>query len=218
MSGTQSLVTTAARVWAFPFLCAIASAGVAVAGVRLGLGEYGPVFSAGNVGLSLALLLRQHAHSPDRMRRKSWKINLGLREGYDPEGKTHSVDEAIAVFKRWALERSRAGLPYLTGSITGDTMVYVITPEKPSALTVSSETTTEESKEEEEEAFATAEPSAIVFGELRPRYDQGRSDEEVLATLRDLARALGKALRQNRVYFTLEDVQHSVECGGGDGR
>ena len=206
------------RAWAFPVTCALIAAGVAATSTYYGYTEYNSVFGAANVGLSAAFLVRQHDQSPDRMAKRSWSINCGLEEGYTGKGKLHPFETARDGYLAWLDRKHRTKTPHLTGSITPDLLCYPIDRAENGTLI---------------QRGAVAEPSACLRGELRPRYDQHRTDEEVrslarlhlpmtvtdvrqvLETLRDLALHMLHVLGQHRVYYSYVGTQYSVDRDPG---
>ena len=47
--------------------------------------------------------------------RRDFRITVGLREGWDDEGRVFDVSEAVRTARRWMKRRVEAGLPALSG-------------------------------------------------------------------------------------------------------
>ena len=56
--------------------------------------------------------------------RREFKITVGLREGYDPEGRVYDIGEATKIALRWMTERAGAGKPFLSGMVTRGEVAY----------------------------------------------------------------------------------------------
>lgn len=118
--------------------------------------------------------------------RRPFSITLGIVEGYGPEGKVHSVEEAVEASLDWMKSQAAAGRSYLTGTFTTGEVVYAW-PEGPG------------------EAGGGHEPTATFSGEVSVLYNADTSDEEVVRLLDELASYLGSALGQTRVYVSYRD-------------
>jgi hypothetical protein len=49
--------------------------------------------------------------------RHDFRITVGLREGWDPEGRVYDVSEAVRTARSWMKRRVGAGLPALSGHV-----------------------------------------------------------------------------------------------------
>lgn len=58
---------------------------------------------------------------------------------------------------------------------------------------------------------AVAEPSAVLKGELHPHFDKDRDEDEVVQTVRDLAKVLQERFNQTRVLYSFMDRQYSYD-------
>ena len=114
--------------------------------------------------------------------RREFKITVGLREGYDPEGRVYDVSEATKIALRWMTERAGAGKPFLSGMFTRGEVAYAW--RRPDGA-----------------VGRDREPVAIFTGEAIPLYSGALDDAEIEAMLNELAALLGAALRQERIYI-----------------
>ena len=89
--------------------------------------------------------------------------------------------------KKWIITRRKENLPILSGSVQEEVMIYPYDED------------------------AIMEPSAIIKGELSPKFDKHRSDFEVLQTLNSLVTDLMFGLGQNRVYYSYCDKQYTLD-------
>ncbi len=121
-----------------------------------------------------------------RGERRSFAITCGLAEGYGPETKTHSGEEAVEVILGWQKHNAAAGQAFLTGTVSTGEVVYAW-----------------------QESLGVAggghEPAAIFSGEVSPLYNADTTDENVEFMLEELAGRLGNALGQTRVYVAYGD-------------
>lgn len=111
-----------------------------------------------------------------------FSITCGLREGYGPDGKLHTVEEVVTIVKKYFVKCAIAGLPFLAGSITTGTGVYANLMR----------------------GVFCNEPQATFSGNFNPLYHDGLTTEEVAESLNGLASALGEALGQTRVYVAYD--------------
>ena len=56
--------------------------------------------------------------------RREFRITVGLREGYDPEGRVYDLSEASKIALRWMTDRAAAGKPFLSGMFTRGEVAY----------------------------------------------------------------------------------------------
>jgi hypothetical protein len=127
--------------------------------------------------------------------RREFKITVGLREGYDPDGRVYDVSEPTKIALRWMTERAAAGKPFLSGMVTRGEVAYAW-------------------RRDDGSAGRDREPVAIFTGEVIPLYAGSLMDEEVEAMLNELAALLGKALRQERIYIAYRDQTWIVKRKG----
>lgn len=127
------------------------------------------------------------------MPQRSFQITFGLRRGYEGEGADHTLAEAEQALSEWMAARVAAGLPIVTGMTSTATLFYPVR------------------NAGEDGRRVTREPSAVFVGSLSPKYDAGRSDTEVAETLNSLARHLGVALGQKRVYVSFASRQWTID-------
>lgn len=168
--------------------------GVGVAMVFFQLTQWEVLFTTLTLAFSASNWLQQRFFMDStRMRKKTWQVDCGLLEGYDAStGRMHTQLEARAAYADWMRGRVQQGLPIVTGGIDFRWMVYHV-------------------RNGEDGKRIIEEESARLAGELSPKYDKGRSDDEVLATLFDLARYMLRALGQTRVYVSFLDVVHTID-------
>ncbi len=125
--------------------------------------------------------------------RRDFRITVGLREGWDPEGRVYDVSEAVRTARRWMRRRVEAGLPALSGMFTRAEVTYAWP--KP-----------------EGGAGSDREPVAIFTGEAVHAYLGHLPDESIEAMLNDLAIELGAALGQERLYVAFYDRTWILSC------
>lgn len=113
--------------------------------------------------------------------RRDFRITVGLREGWDPEGRVYDVSEAVRRARAWMKRRVEAGKPALSGMFTRAEVTYAW-------------------PKEEGGAGSDREPVAIFTGEAVHAYLGHLADAEVEAMLNELAVELGAALGQERIY------------------
>ncbi|SFK29960.1 hypothetical protein [Methylocapsa palsarum] len=113
--------------------------------------------------------------------RRDFRITVGLREGWEAEGKVYDVSEAVRTARAWMRRRVAAGLPALSGMFTRAEVTYAWP--KPDG-TVGSD----------------REPVAVFTGEAVHAYLGDLPDQIVEGMLNELAIELGVALGQERIY------------------
>jgi len=113
--------------------------------------------------------------------RRDFRITVGLREGWDPEGCVYDVSEAVRTARRWMLARVEAGKPALSGMFTRAEVTYAW-------------------PRPEGGAGSDREPVAIFTGEAVHAYLGHLADAEIEVMLDELAAELGTALGQERLY------------------
>ncbi len=113
--------------------------------------------------------------------RRDFRITVGLREGWDPEGRVFDISEAVRTAHGWMRRRVEAGKPALSGMFTRAEVTYAWP--KPDGSVGSDR-----------------EPVAIFTGEAVHAYLGHLPDAEIEAMLNELAAELGAALGQERLY------------------
>lgn len=130
--------------------------------------------------------------------RRDFRIAVGLREGWDPEGRVYDVSEAVRTARSWMSRRVEAGLPALSGMFTRAEVTYAW----PRADgTVGSD----------------REPVALFTGEAVYAYLGHLRDEDIEAMLNELAVELGAALGQERLYVAFCDRTWILDAGRSEG-
>jgi hypothetical protein len=126
--------------------------------------------------------------------RRDFRISVGLREGWDPEGRVFDVSEAVRTARVWMKRRVEAGQPALSGMFTRAEVTYAW----PRADgTVGSD----------------REPVAEFTGEAVHAYLGHLPDPDIEAMLNELAAALGAALGQERIYVAFSDRTWILDAG-----
>jgi hypothetical protein len=118
--------------------------------------------------------------------RREFRITVGLREGWDPEGRVYDVSEAVRTARRWMRRRVEDGKPALSGMAARGEVAYAW-PRPDGGV------------------GSDREPVAIFTGEAVHAYLGHLPDVEIEAMLNDLAAELGAALGQERIYVTFRD-------------
>jgi hypothetical protein len=126
------------------------------------------------------------------MEQKTFEITLGLRRGYLEGAQEHSFAEAENAYRKWMQSRVDGGKRFVTGLLDTMTLTFPV-------------------RNGEGNMRVTQEPGVVLSGSLSPHYDKGRADSEVSETLTDLAKNLGSALGQVRVYVAYQGRQWTVE-------
>ena len=178
----------------------IIGAGV-IAGVAMdpnllgGWEHFDPLVNAVTLAVAAAAWLRSMALERKlevSMEHKSFQLTLGLREGYLEDSPEHSLAEAQKAYRECMQKRVDAGRKFVTGLLDNCTLTFPV-------------------RNGEGGFRVTQEPGCVISGSLSPHYDKGRSDHEVTETLNDLARHLGTALGQVRVYVSFAGRQWTVD-------
>jgi hypothetical protein len=118
--------------------------------------------------------------------RRDFRIAVGLREGWDQDGRVFDVSEAVRTARSWMVRRVEAGLPALSGMFTRGEVTYAW--RRPDG-TVGSD----------------REPVAIFAGEAVHAYLGHLPDAAVESMMNELAAELGAALGQERIYLSFCD-------------
>jgi hypothetical protein len=110
------------------------------------------------------------------MKKRSYKITFGLKEGYAPKARCHTPKFAGKLVHDWMAERLNQNLPVVSGFLQEGTLFFPAVDIRQSGP-------------------VTVSPSAIFTGELSSPEDLKRSDKEVRETLGSLATALKTGLK-----------------------
>ncbi len=113
--------------------------------------------------------------------RRDFRITVGLREGWDAEGRVFDVSEAVGAARRWMRRRLEAGQPALSGMAARAEVTYAW-------------------RRDDGSVGSDREPVAIFTGEAVHAYLGDLPDAEIEAMLNELAIELGRALGQERIY------------------
>jgi hypothetical protein len=126
--------------------------------------------------------------------RRDFRISVGLREGWDAEGRVFDVSEAVRTARAWMRRRVEAGEPALSGMFTRAEVTYAWPREDG---TVGSD----------------REPVALFTGEAVHAYLGHLPDVAIEAMLNELAAELGAALGQERIYVAFADRTWILDAG-----
>src|SRR5271165_158914 len=126
--------------------------------------------------------------------RRDFRISVGLREGWDEEGRVFDVSEAVRTARAWMKRRLEAGQPALSGMFTRAEVTYAWPRDDG---TVGSD----------------REPVALFTGEAVHAYLGHLPDEAIEAMLNELAVELGAALGQERIYVAFCDRTWILDAG-----
>ncbi len=129
--------------------------------------------------------------------RRDFKITVGLREGWDAEGRVYDVSEAVRTARGWMSRRVGAGLPALSGMFTRGEVTYAWPRSDGST-------------------GSDREPVAIFTGEAVHAYLGHLPDVDIEAMLNELAIELGAALGQERIYVSFCDRTWILDAGAED--
>ncbi len=125
--------------------------------------------------------------------RRDFRITVGLREGWDSEGRVYDVSEAVRRARSWMRRRVEAGKPALSGMFARAEVTYAW-PEADGG------------------AGSDREPVAIFTGEAVHAYLGDLPDADIEAMLNELAAELGAALGQERLYVAFCDRTWILSC------
>ena len=131
-------------------------------------------------------------------RRRDFRISVGLREGWDEEGRVFDVSEAVRTARGWMKRRVAAGQPALSGMFAHAEVTYAWP--RPDGT-----------------AGSDREPVALFSGEAVHAYLGHLPDTDVEAMLNELARELGAALGQERIYVAFADKTWILDAEGRSG-
>jgi len=151
--------------------------------------------SEGRVGGSPAPRHEEYALvEGSRGPRRDFRITVGLREGWDAEGRVYDVSEAVRTARAWMSRRVSAGRPALSGMFTRAEVTYAWP--RPDGSTGSDR-----------------EPVAVFTGEAVHAYLGHLPDQDIEAMLNELAVELGAALGQERLYVAFCDQTWILDAG-----
>ncbi len=131
--------------------------------------------------------------------RRDFKVTVGLREGWDAEGRVFDISEATRVALAWMRRRVKAGLPALSGMFTRGEVAYAW-PRPDGSV------------------GSDREPVAIFSGEAVPAYLGHLADAEIEAMLNELAAELGAALGQERLYVSFHGRAWILDAGAPEAK
>ena len=126
--------------------------------------------------------------------RRDFRISVGLREGWDPEGRVFDVSEAVRTARLWMKRRVEAGQPALSGMFTRTEVTYAWS-------------------RADGRVGSDREPVAEFAGEAVHAYLGHLPDADIEAMLNELAAALGAALGQERIYVAFSDWTWILDAG-----
>jgi hypothetical protein len=126
--------------------------------------------------------------------RRDFRISVGLREGWDTEGRVFDVSEAVRTARAWMKRRVSAGLPALSGMFTRAEVTYAW-PQAHGGV------------------GSDREPVALFTGEAVHAYLGHLPDAAIEAMLNELAVELGVALGQERIYIAFCDRTWILDAG-----
>ncbi|RCH53962.1 hypothetical protein DJ568_15595 [Mucilaginibacter hurinus] len=124
------------------------------------------------------------------MQKKSFKITCGLKEGYEPDGRLFTFEDAEKVVAGWMNTRLAGNEPIVSGMLQAGTIIFPAPEKAPERVSVT--------------------PTVIFTGELSGEEDMSRDDGEVRATLESLASLMKDTLLQESVFVTYLDKHWCV--------
>lgn len=130
--------------------------------------------------------------------RRDFRITVGLREGWDPEGRVYDVSEAVRTARAWMQRRVGVGLPALSGMFARAEVTYAW-PRPDGSV------------------GSDREPVALFTGEAVHAYLGHLPDCDIEAMLNELAVELGAALGQERLYVAFCDRTWILDAGTEEG-
>ena len=131
--------------------------------------------------------------------RRDFRITVGLREGWDPEGRVYDVSEAVRTARVWMSRRVAAGRPALSGMFNRAEVTYAW-PRADGSV------------------GSDREPVAIFTGEAVHAYLGHLPDHDIEAMLNELAAELGAALGQERLYVAFCGRTWILDAGREEGQ
>ena len=133
-----------------------------------------------------------------RGQRRDFRITVGLREGWDAEGRVYDISEAVRTARAWMSRRVGDGKPALSGMFTRAEVTYAWPRPDGSA-------------------GSDREPVAVFTGEAVHAYLGHLADGEIEAMLNELAVELGAALGQERLYVAFCGQTWILDAGERQG-
>jgi hypothetical protein len=130
--------------------------------------------------------------------RRDFRITVGLREGWDAEGRVFDVSEAVRTARAWMGRRVASNLPALSGMFTRAEVTYAWPRPDGSA-------------------GSDREPVAVFTGEAVHAYLGHLPDSDIEALLNELAIELGAALGQERIYVAFCERTWILDAGARSG-
>ena len=126
--------------------------------------------------------------------RRDFRISVGLREGWDSEGRVFDVSEAVRTARGWMKRRVEAGQPALSGMFARAEVTYAW-PRPDGSV------------------GSDREPVALFTGEAVHAYLGHLPDADIEAMLNELAIELGAALGQERMYVAFAERTWILDAG-----
>ena len=127
--------------------------------------------------------------------RRDFRIAVGLREGWDEEGRVYDISEAVRTARAWMKRQVEADLPALSGMFTRGEVTYAW-------------------RRPDGSVGSDREPVAIFTGEAVHAYLGHLSDSVIETMLNGLATELGAALGQERLYISFCDRTWILDAEG----
>lgn len=127
--------------------------------------------------------------------RRDFRISVGLREGWDADGRVYDLSEAVKTAHAWMRRRVEAGQPALSGMFTRAEVTYAW-------------------RRDDGGVGSDREPVALFTGEAVHAYLGGVPDGGVEDMLNELAKELGAALGQERIYLAFSDRTWILDAEG----
>jgi hypothetical protein len=127
--------------------------------------------------------------------KRDFRIAVGLREGWDENGRVFDVSEAARTARAWMVARLRADRPALSGMFTRGEVTYAW-------------------RRADETVRSDREPIAIFTGEAAHAELGHLPDAVIEEMLNELATELGTALGQERIHISFRDLTWILDLGG----
>ena len=125
--------------------------------------------------------------------RRDFRITVGLREGWDAEGRVYDISEAVRTAHAWMRRRVAEKLPALSGMFTRAEVTYAW-PRPDGSV------------------GSDREPVAVFTGEAVHAYLGALPEEDIEVMLNELAVELGAALGQERIYVAFAARTWDPRC------
>src|SRR6202041_3171397 len=127
--------------------------------------------------------------------RRDFRISVGLREGWDADGRVFDVSEAVRTARAWMKRCVEAGQPALSGMFTRAEVTYAWP--RPDGT-----------------GGSDREPVALFTGEAVHAYLGHLPDVAIEAMLNELAIELGVALGQEHIYVAFAEQTWILDAEG----